>query len=166
MGLVRSVSLVAATMSMGLIAGVFYAYSCSVMLALAQSDDRTFIDVMQRINVAIQNGWFALSFMGALLFTGLSAVLLLSGDGRSALLPVVAALVLYIVAMVITFGFNIPLNNELSAAGRPDRIPDPAAVRRHFESAWVGWNLARALASTAAFGCLCWGLVLYGRIGA
>ena len=77
----------------------------------------------------------------------------------------VAALVLYLAVFVVTVGINVPLNDGIKAAGDPDRIADLAAVRERFDEArWVRWNLARALASTAAFGCLTWALVLYGRI--
>jgi uncharacterized membrane protein len=57
----------------------------------------------------------------------------------------------------------VPLNNELAAAGDPDHIADLAGVRERFEASWVRWNIARAVASTAAFGCLIWALVLHGR---
>ena len=76
---------------------------------------------------------------------------------------IVAALVLYVATLVITIGFNVPLNNELAAAGDADRIADLGAVRERFEASWVRWNIARAVASTAAFGCLIWALVLHGR---
>ncbi|MGH3972826.1 MAG: DUF1772 domain-containing protein [Pseudonocardiaceae bacterium] len=161
--LVRGATLVIATMTMGLVAGLFYAYACSVMLALRHTDDRTFINVMQRINVAILNGWFLLSFVGALLSTGLAMVLHVYQDGRPVLLPVAAALILYLVVIAITRRVNVPLNNRLGAAGQPDRIADPAMVRDHFERTWVRWNIVRAVVSTAAFGFLCWALVLYGR---
>jgi uncharacterized membrane protein len=45
----------AALRAMGLIAGLFYAYACSVMPGLADADDRTVIDAMQQINEAIEN---------------------------------------------------------------------------------------------------------------
>jgi uncharacterized membrane protein len=160
MELIRGVTLVVATMAMGLIAGLFYAYACSAMPGLRGTDDRTFIDVMQRINIAIQNGWFILSFFGALVLTSLAAVLHVLGGDRAALLPVVAALVLYVVTLVITYRVNIPLNNELESAGQPDRIADPAAVRERFEMTWVRWNIARAVLCTAALGFLCWALLL------
>ena len=159
----RSTALVAATIATGLSAGLFYAYACSVMLALRGADDRTFVDVMQRINVAILNGWFALSFGGALVLGVLAAALQLGGDRRSVLLWTVAAVVLYGVQLAITFRVNIPLNNELDAAGDPGRIADLAAVRERFEATWVRWNVARAVVSTAAFSCLAWALVLHGR---
>jgi uncharacterized membrane protein len=160
----RTAVLVGATITTGLAAGLFYAYACSVLLGLGRADDRTFVVAMQRINVAILNGWFALGFGGALLLTALAAVLHLGGTGRSVLPWIAAALVLYVAVVVITMGIHVPLNNALDAAGEPDRIADLAAVRRRFESTWVPWNVVRAAASTAAFGCLTWALVLHGRL--
>ena len=160
--LLRGVALVAATITMGLAAGLFYAFAYAVMPGLGRTDDRTFVDAMQRINVAILNGWFAIAFGGALVFTIVAAALHL-GAGRPVLPWIVAGLVLYGVVLVITFAVNVPLNDQLVAAGEPGRIADLAAVRERFEATWVRWNIARAAASTLAFGCLTWALVLYGR---
>jgi uncharacterized membrane protein len=161
--LVRGAALVAATMTMGLAAGLFYVFAYCVMPGLGRTDDRTFVGAMQSINVAILNGWFALSFVGALVFTALAAVLHLRGEGWPVLPWIAAALVLYGAVLVVTFAANVPLNNALDAAGAPDRIADLAAVRERFEATWVRWNIARAVASAAAFGCLTWALVVYGR---
>jgi uncharacterized membrane protein len=162
----RGASLVAATITMGLAAGLFYTFSIAVMPGLGRTADRSFVDAMQRINAAILNGWFALAFGGALVLTALAAVLQLGADGRSVLLWTVAALVLYVTVLAITFAVNVPLNDRLDAAGRPDGIADIAAVRERFEATWVRWNAVRTVACTAAFGCLTWALVLYGRTGA
>ncbi len=164
LGLFRGGALVAATIAMGLIAGLFYAYACSVMVGLGRTDDRTFVGAMQSINAAILNGWFFISFLGALVLTALAAALHLRADGRGVLPWIVAALVLYVAALIITATVNVPLNDQLVAAGEPDRIPDLAAVRERFEATWVRWHLVRTLAATAALGCLTWALVLYGRI--
>jgi uncharacterized membrane protein len=161
--LFRGGALAAATLTTGLMAGLYYAYAISVMLGLSMTDDRTFVSAMQQINVAIINPWFFVSFFGALVFTALAGVLHLLGDWRAVLPWIVAALVLYVATLVITFGFNVPLNNELASAGNPDRFANLAAVRERFEASWVRWNIARAVASTAAFGCLIWALVLHGR---
>jgi uncharacterized membrane protein len=161
--LLRGGALAAATLTTGLMAGLYYAYAISVMLGLSMTDDRTFVSAMQQINVAILNPWFFVSFFGALVFTALAGVLHLPGDWRAVLPWIVAALVLYLATLVITFGFNVPLNNELAAAGDAERIADLAGVRERFEASWVRWNIARAVASTAAFGCLIWALVLHGR---
>lgn len=157
-------SLIAATTTMGLMAGLFAAFSYSVMPGLARTGDRVFVDAMQRINVAILNGWFAVGFIGALVFTALAAALHL-GAGHRAVLPwLIAAFVLYAAVLAITFGVNVPLNNALDAAGDVDRIPDLAAVRDAFETRWVRWNVVRAVLSTAALACLAWSLIRHGHV--
>ncbi|MEO3744218.1 anthrone oxygenase family protein [Plantactinospora sp. B5E13] len=163
--LLQHVSLIAATVSTGLMAGLFTAFAYAVMPALRGADNRTFVDAMQRINVTIVNGWFLLSFLGALVFLTVSALLAWRGEGRPALPWILCGLALYVVVLVVTGVVNVPLNNQLAAAGNPDRIADLAAVRAHFESTWATWNVVRALANTATFGCLAWALVVHARTG-
>ncbi|MEV6979332.1 anthrone oxygenase family protein [Kitasatospora sp. NPDC093806] len=160
----RVFALVAATITTGLSAGLFYAYACSVMPGLRTTDDLTFIQVMQRINVAILNGWFLLGFVGALVFTLAAVALHLPDDGHRVLPAAVGALVCYTGSLVVTRVVNIPLNEALAAAGEPGRIADPVRVRGRFEARWVRWNTARALLSTAALGFLCWALVLHCHV--
>lgn len=165
MDAVRAMSLIAATMSMGLMAGVFGLYAHTIMPGLGRTDDRTFVGAFQAIDRAIINPWFlGGGFVGALVFTALAAVLHVPADRRSVLPWIAVALILYLVVFVITIGVNVPLNDAIKAAGDPDRIADPAMVRERFDEArWVAWNNVRTLASTAAFGCLAWALVLFGR---
>ncbi|GAA1142691.1 putative membrane protein [Kitasatospora gansuensis] len=159
----RGAVLVAATLTMGLSAGLFFAYSCSVMPGLAKADDRTFVETMQRINVAILNGWFMLVFLGAIVFTLLAVVLQFRGGERRLLPWLIAAAVLYLVVLAVTGAVNVPLNDQLAAAGSLDKIPDLAAVRETFESTWVRWNTVRTVSATAGFGCLVAALVVGGR---
>ncbi|MEU6866352.1 anthrone oxygenase family protein [Streptomyces sp. NPDC046876] len=161
----RLASLIAATVTTGLMAGLFFAFDISVMPALKRADDRTVIQVMQRINTAIVNGLFLLAFLGALAFTALALALHLAGDdGGPATWPLTAALVAYVLQLGITGRVNIPLNNALDQAGPADRIPDPAAVRRAFESRWVPANRWRTALCTLALGCLAWALIVGARI--
>ncbi|GAA1662048.1 anthrone oxygenase family protein [Fodinicola feengrottensis] len=159
----RVLSLIAATLTTGLIAGLFYGFCCAVMPGLAASSDRTFIETMQNINVAILNGWFFLTFMGALLTAIVAAALHMGGSGWRVFPWILAAVLFYLVTFVVTIAANVPLNDALMAAGDPAKIGDLAAVRHAFENAWLGWNLVRALTNTAAFGCLAWALVMAGR---
>jgi uncharacterized membrane protein len=162
----RAIALIAATMTMGLMAGVFSQYANSIMPGLRRTDDRTFVGAFQALDRAIINPLFLMfGFVGALVFTGLAALLHLGGTVRSVLPWVVAAFVLYLGVVVITGTVNVPLNNDIKAAGAPDTIEDLAAVRRRFDEAkWSRWNAVRAVATTVAFGCLAWALVLYGRL--
>lgn len=159
----RFASLIAATITMGLVSGLFYGFSVAVMPGLRASSDRTVIETMQRINVAILNGWFLLGYMGSLVFTALALGLHLPGDGGHALVPLAGALAAYVLAMIVTARVNIPLNNALEKAGPVDRIADPAAVRRAFEGTWVRANVWRTLLCTVSFGLLAWALVLHGQ---
>ena len=158
----RALTLLAATITMGLAAGAFALYAHTIMPGLKKTDDHTFVAAFQSIDRAIINPWFmAGAFVGALLFTLLAA---LAHLGQDALPWIAAALVLYLVAFVITIAVNVPLNDAIKAAGDPDRIRDLAGVRERFhEARWAAWNLVRVATSLGAFGCLAWALVLYGR---
>ncbi|MBC6448163.1 anthrone oxygenase family protein [Actinokineospora xionganensis] len=144
------VVLVLATVTSGLIAGLFFAFACSVMLGLGGVEDRVFVDVMRRINRSIQNGLFGLVFMGSLLSSGAVIVIdLVDGGGLDA--RAVAGAALFLLSLLITFAVNIPLNNRLDAA-------DPADIgqaRKAFEAPWVRWNQVRMVAATAGFVLLC-----------
>jgi len=158
----RTAALVAATFTSGLSAGLFYAYFFSVMPGLGASDDRTFVTAMQWINVKILNGWFAVAFAGAPVLSVLAAVLLLVGGAPAGTALAVAGAVLAVLTVVVTFGWNVPLNNALMRAGEPDRLADPAEVRRRFEAPWVRWNTVRTVTSVAGFACLVGALLTYG----
>ncbi|MFI8849273.1 anthrone oxygenase family protein [Streptomyces sp. 891-h] len=157
-GDLRGLVLLATTLTTGLMAGLYFAFSVAVMPGLGRSDNRTFVEAMQRINVAILNGWFGLAFGGALVLGGIAAALHWRGEGRPALPWIIAGVVLYAVSLAITMGLNVPLNDKLAAAGKPGAIRDLAAVRDDFEAAWVRWNVIRTLVTTAALGCLAWAM--------
>ena len=159
---VRAISLLGATITMGLVAGVFALYAHTIMPGLKQTDDHTFIAAFQSIDRAIINPWFmASAFVGALLFTVAAA---LTNLGRVALPWIAVALGLYLIAFVVTIAVNVPLNDAIKHAGDADHIHDLATVRERFhETRWAASNLVRVVTTTGAFGCLTWQLVLYGR---
>ncbi|MFB7268326.1 DUF1772 domain-containing protein, partial [Streptomyces nojiriensis] len=71
----RTSTLIAATITAGLISGLFYAFTVAVMPGLARSTDRTTVETMQNINKAILNGWFMLAYLGAPLLITTTLVL-------------------------------------------------------------------------------------------
>ena len=157
MDLLGTLLLLAATLSMGMVAGAFVLYAHTIMPGLCATDDRTFVAAFAAIDRAILNPWFlGGGFLGALVLSLAAGVAHLS---RPALPWIAAAVVLYGVAVVITFVVHLALNNALKAAFR-DTPPDAAAVRATFdERRWRAWNLARAALATTAFALLAWGLV-------
>ncbi|MFG1785055.1 DUF1772 domain-containing protein [Rhodococcus oryzae] len=158
--LLQTITLLGAGVTAGLMAGLFAAFAYAVMPGLGRTDDQTFISAMQKINVAILNGWFMVCFLGGLVLT-VATLLLHLRSARGALPWIIAALVFYVAMLVITAAVNVPLNDELARAG--DVIANPDVVREQFESRWVTWNIVRAVVSTAAFAALAYALVVHGQ---
>ena len=161
MTLLRTTTLICATLTMGLAAGAFAIYAHAIMPGLRKTGDRTFVAAFQQLDRAIINPWFMITaFGGALIFTLVAGI---ANRGTPALPPIAAAFGLYLVAVIITVGVNVPLNDAIKAAGDPARL-DVAQVRAQFnEARWAAWNLVRVAASVPAFGLLAWALVLCGR---
>lgn len=160
MELVRGGSLVVSTLLLGLISGFFYTYSISIMPTLRGVDDRTFVDVMQKINRDVQNPRFFLTFIGSILF-GILTLILFLGQPFAVLLPVIVSLACYFVCFGITVRGNVPMNVRLDRYGPVDSIADVAAVRKQFEGPWTRLNGLRAWAATFGFGAIVWALVAY-----
>lgn len=164
MEFIRAAALIVATILVGMMAGVFALYSNTIMPGLKRTDDRTFVAAFQAIDTRIINPAFLASFMGALVFTGASTVLHLGEDFRPGLWWILIALVLYSAVVAATLAVNVPLNDDIKAAGDADEIADLTAVRQRFnEVRWLASNHFRTVATTVAFACLCWALVLLGR---
>lgn len=152
------------TLAMGLMAGFFWAFAVLVMPALAKADDRSFVFAMQNINRGVQTGGFAFGFFGAFLFTGAATIVYHKMGRKTAARWILAALLLYIVALAVTFGGNIPLNDKLEAFGDPAKIADFAAARAAFdESSWNSLNVIRTIASSLGLLALGAALREHGR---
>jgi uncharacterized membrane protein len=150
----------AALVAMALVTGLVYTFSVAVMPNLADADDRTFVETMQRFN---QNPAFVITFSVALVVTALAAVLQRRDGPSLATRWTVAAIVLYVLVLAVTVGINIPLNDELDRAGDPNTITNLGDVRDRFEGPWVAANIVRTLLSTAALAALVRAVFLRGR---
>jgi uncharacterized membrane protein len=155
--------LAAATVAMGLIAGLYFGWGVAVMPGLSELDDRAFVDAAQELDDAIRNPLFFGTFVTALVLPGVALYLQRGVGRRQANQWIVAALILYGIGFLTTMAINEPLNNDLTDAGDPSRIADVAGVRDDFEDPWVAWHIVRTILSTAALGALAYALVLHGR---
>lgn len=149
----QAIALIAAILTSGLLAGLFYTFSCAVTPGLHRVDNHTFTTVFRAINVAIMNGWFLMTFVGAPVLTTVAAALHLPGGHRAVLPWILAALTCHIATVVVTGGISVPLNNRLDAAPTATES-ERAAARTQFEPRWNRWNLIRTLTSTAGFAAL------------
>ena len=139
----------------GLIAGLFFAFSTSVMGALGRLPPAHGMAAMNAINVVIINPWFMLAFFGtaaACLAALVLAILNWSAGGTG---WIVGGALLYLGGSIgVTMALNVPLNNALaSAAG--DEAPH---VWAGYLTDWTRWNHVRTVASLAAAACLTVGL--------
>ena len=133
-----------------LMAGLFYAWSCSVMLGLARLKDREFVSVMQKCNRAIQNPVFFAAFFGAPIFLIISTILHYAESSQFLLLLI--ATIIYLVGNfgVTIFG-NVPLNNILESFDAKNSTDEEVnRLRTNFERPWNLLNHIRAVASTVS----------------
>ncbi len=108
---VRSLALVGATLTTGLISGFFYAYACSVTRGLALLPDAQYVAAMQAINATVRNGVFAFSFFGAALFLILAVVVHVPRLRSRRFVLISLACPLYVAGgFVLTLGVNVPMN--------------------------------------------------------
>ncbi|MCX6406307.1 MAG: DUF1772 domain-containing protein [Propionibacteriales bacterium] len=135
-----------ATLSTGLVAGLFAAFAYAVSPGLRRVDDDAFVQTMRAVNAAILNPVFGLLFAGGLVAVVAAGVLTWSSEARP---WVVAGAVLYAATVLVTLAANVPLNDALAVGDG-----SPAHLRSAFEDAWTRWNLVRTATGTAAFGCL------------
>ncbi len=163
MRLLQLLALLASTLSVGLMAGLFTGFSYAVMPGLRILDDRGWIAGMQHINKVILNGWFMTAFLGSVLFTAAALALNWCSGDRAASPWILLALALALVMFIGTVAVNVPMNDRLEAAGDPASITDPAALRASIESRWIAWNTVRGVASLLSFLALAWALVVHGR---
>lgn len=139
---------VAATVSTGLLAGVFQLYAFAVMPGLRRVDDRTFVTAFAALDRAIVNPWFLLViFFGSPVLSALAA-LAAWGDAGGAW--AVAAFAGALASVVITVAVHLPANNVLKAAAAAPLVDAPSVRRRFGEARWAAWNLVRAVLSTAS----------------
>jgi len=142
---VREISLVAALVTTGLMAGVYLAFSIAVLPGIARDDDRTFVLAMRGMNAAILNPVFAVVFGGPLVLGLVAVATRLPSSHRDDLGWVALALGLYVITLVVTAVVNVPLNNRLDTT---EPVEEARAV---FERRWVRWNVVRSMVCTASF---------------
>ena len=146
--------LVATVLLSGLMAGLFYAYSCSVNPGLKMLTDREYIRAMQAINQAILNPLFFLAFLGLIVVFSVTCFQLY-GSQKIAFYWMIAAMLIYVIGVFgTTMFFNVPLNDQLAnfsvSTTKPEEI---SAMRQHFEAPWNAFHSFRTVASVVSF-CL------------
>ncbi|MFZ4928172.1 DUF1772 domain-containing protein [Chryseobacterium sp. Mn2064] len=126
-----------------LIGGLFYAYSCSVVLGLGKLSDIEYLKAMQHINREILNPVFFMSFMGTAALLPVSAFLF-RGQQPVFIFLLLAALVYLIGVFGVTVVGNVPMNDALDRFDISGATMEAVKqIRDQFESRWNFLNNIR-----------------------
>jgi uncharacterized membrane protein len=155
-GLLFSVTLIAA-LGCGLMAGLFVAFSVSVMKALARLPPAEGIAAMQSINVAIINPVFLAVFVGTAAACVLAIITsLLRWHDPGAVYLLIGGALYLVGTFLVTLVFNVPKNRALASVA--PAAPESASLWTDYLSRWTTWNHVRAAAALAAAASLTIGL--------
>jgi uncharacterized membrane protein len=135
-----SVLALVAAIGSGMVGGIFFIFSTTIIAALDRRPAEQAVAVMQSINRVILQPLFLGLFVGTAL-VGIAVVAAAPGDPLAW-----AGAVLYVVGSLgLTRAVNIPLNNALDAAPGGG-----AAAWEAFRPRWMVGNHVRTVASIAA----------------
>ncbi|MCR9136391.1 MAG: DUF1772 domain-containing protein [Alphaproteobacteria bacterium] len=136
----------------GLMAGLFYAFSVTVMGGLNRIQAETAIDAMNGINEAVRNPVFFATFFGTPLVALLAALLSARHRNRRAGWLIGAAAVAYLIGVIApTAAVNVPMNEALALIVSAEPAGQAELIWSDYSSRWTRWNTMRALVAT---GCL------------
>lgn len=135
----------------GLIGGVFFAFSTSVMTALGRLPAAHGIAAMQMINRVILNPLFLGAFLGTAIACGAAAGICLFQAGMSGRGWILGGAAAYVIgSFAVTMLFNVPLNNRLMAV--ESGSPEAMAIWKEYLAKWTAWNHVRGVAAVVAAG--------------
>lgn len=126
-----------------LIGGLFYAYSCSVVLGLGKLSHAEYLKAMQSINREILNPVFFMSFMGTAILLPIS-VFLFRGQQPVFIFLLLASLAYLIGVFGVTVAGNVPMNDTLDKFDISSSTAEAIKqMRDNFESRWNFLNNIR-----------------------
>lgn len=147
-----NIALLAAAFTTALIAGLFYAYSCSVNAGLGRLPDTGYLAAMQAINREILNPLFFMSFMGTLILLPLATWLQYGHPVSPRFYLLLAATLVYgIGTFGVTIIGNVPMNNALDAFNIQAASAEEISQHRTlFEKPWNKLHSIRTIANAIA----------------
>ncbi|MEM9720356.1 MAG: DUF1772 domain-containing protein [Bacteroidota bacterium] len=150
---IKSITLFVALLLTGLSAGLFYAWSVSVIPGTKRIPDLMYLETMQAINRAILNPAFFLIFFGSLILLGISTFQHVQ-DGLAFKLLLAATLTYLLGTFGVTSIGNVPLNNSLDALELHELGAEMLAqTRKQYERKWNRLHTIRTVFAVLSFVC-------------
>jgi len=149
MQIILILSLVAAAIGSGLVAGIFFAFSTFIMTAFSRIPAEQGIAAMNSINVTIVRSPFMALFLPTVILCIVIAVLAVINwrGGASSLMLAGAALYVF-ASFVSTIVFNVPMNDALAKVS--GNGPEAVQLWTTYLRDWTLWNHVRTIASLLA----------------
>lgn len=146
----QNVILVITGTTTALIAGLFYAWTCSVIPGLARLSNTEYIRAMQSFNLSIQNPLFFASFLGTALLLPVCSYVHFGQPVSTRFWLLLISTVIYLIGVLgVTIVGNVPLNDSLAAFQLDSATTNEIAqARTGFENRWNGMNSIRTAAAS------------------
>lgn len=149
---IKSFVLFGAVVLTGLSAGLFYAWSVSVIPGTQKVVDITYLETMQSINRAILNPVFFLVFFGTLVLLSIGSIYEFHTN-RTVFWLMLGASITYLIGTVGVTGLgNVPLNDQLDALQLRELTADKiSAFRKYYETNWNRLHQVRTAFAVLSF---------------
>ncbi len=137
----------------GLSAGLFFAWTVSVIPGLKNVSDQNYIESMQSINKAILNPAFFIVFFGAVFALIGSSYFQYQEKMDAGFWLILAACVLYVLGTIgVTMFGNVPLNDALDLVQlNLLSVEEMKTTRMDYESRWNFFNGIRTFFAVVSF---------------
>ena len=135
------------TICFGLMAGIYFIFSNTIMRALSNIPAVQASEAMVRINREILNPFFFVLFWGSCIGACFTIVTFINKDMPT--LTLIAAMIFLMGSTLVTLLINVPLNEKLAAmVYLNDNVMEFWIVYR---KSWTRWNHVRTLCASIGF---------------
>ena len=149
----KTLTLVVAIVSTGLMAGIFFTWSNAVKPGIGTLDDMTYMKAFQAMNRLILNPLFYIVFILPVLSIAISTYMSFGSTKEYVFELLLTATLIYCLGVfLVTIAGNIPLN-ELLEHTDLEKISqiELSDLRGKIETKWNSFNLVRTISSFIAF---------------
>lgn len=150
-----NLSLFAATLLIGLTAGLCFTWGNAVTPGIGQLDDLGYLQSFQKMNRSIENPLFFVVFIGSF-FVGLATLFFNKTVSPEHFRLLLVAIGIYFLGVIlVTVMGNVPLNQLLDKTDLSTSTTEELKeLRERFEIPWNRFHLIRVLASMVSFAML------------
>ena len=148
----KSIVMLGSVVLTGLSAGLFYAWTVSVIPGTKMVKDVTYLETMQSINKAILNPAFFLIFFGSLVLLSIASIYEFNAN-KLAFGFILGSSITYLVGTIGVTGLgNVPLNDQLEVLKIVEMGSEKITeFRKYYESNWNRLHLIRTVFAVISF---------------